>query len=131
MSNFSRSDALGVSRRNAGFWYVAAAISIIVLGANTPIPLFTVYQSQWHFSTGMLTVVYAVYTLGVHAAVFLMGPLSDTVGRRRVLLPAIATMIVGLLVCIIATNVYELIIGRVLQGIAGGTGVTTAVAAMG
>ncbi len=131
MSNFSRSDALGVSRRNAGFWYVAAAISIIVLGANTPIPLFTVYQSQWHFSTGMLTVVYAVYTLGVLAAVFLMGPLSDTVGRRRVLLPAIATMIVGLLVCIIATNVYELIIGRVLQGIAVGTGVTTAVAAMG
>ena len=42
---------------SAAFWYVAATISIIVLGANTPIPLFTLYQAAWHLSTGMLTVV--------------------------------------------------------------------------
>jgi MFS family permease len=113
------------------FWFVAAAISIVVLGANTPIPLFTVYQSAWHFSTGMLTVIYAVYTVGVVAAVFLIGPLSDAIGRKRVLLPAIALMAAGLATCMLAPNVAVLIAGRVLQGVAVGAGTTTAIAALG
>ena len=46
--------------KDVAFRYVAAAIAVIVLGANTPIPLFTVYQSAWHFTTGTLTVVYAI-----------------------------------------------------------------------
>jgi MFS family permease len=113
------------------FWFVAATISAIVLAANTPIPLFTVYQAAWHFSTGMLTVVYSVYTVGVIAAVFLIGPLSDSVGRKRVLIPAIAVMAAGLVTCMLATNVVALIAGRVLQGLAIGAGTTTAVAALG
>lgn len=117
--------------KNAAFWYVAAAISIVVLGANTPIPLFTVYQTAWHFSTGLLTVVYAVYSLGVVAAVFGIGPLSDTVGRKRVLIPALLTMAAGLLTCMLAPNVTVLIVGRILQGIAIGAGTTTAVATLG
>jgi MFS family permease len=120
-----------VPRSPFAFWFVAAAISIVVLGANTPIPLFTVYQSTWHFSTGLLTVVYAVYTVGVVAAVFLIGPLSDAVGRKRVLLPAIALMAAGLATCMLAPNVVVLIVGRVLQGIAIGAGTTTAIAALG
>jgi MFS family permease len=119
------------SNTNVAFACVAATISVIVLGANTPIPLFTVYQSEWHLSTGLLTVVYAVYTLGVVAAVFLIGPLSDAVGRKRVLLPAVLTMAAGLVICMLAPNVVVLIIGRILQGIAIGAGTTTAVAALG
>ena len=117
--------------KDVAFRYVAAAIAVIVLGANTPIPLFTVYQSAWHFTTGTLTVVYAIYSVGVVATVMLVGPLSDAVGRKRVLLPAIATMALGLVTCMLATNVAALIAGRVLQGVAIGAGTTTAVAALG
>jgi MFS family permease len=116
---------------NAAFWFVAAAISVVVLGANTPIPLFTVYQSQWHFSTGVLTIVYAVYSVGVVAAVFGIGPLSDAAGRKRVLIPALVTMAAGLCACMLAPNVTVLIVGRILQGVAIGAGTTTAVAALG
>ncbi len=116
---------------NAAFWFVAAAISIVVLGANTPIPLFTVYQSQWHFSTGVLTILYAVYSAGVVAAVFGIGSLSDTVGRKRVLIPALLTMAAGLATCMLAPNATVLVVGRILQGIAIGAGTTTAVAALG
>jgi len=34
------------------FWSVAGAVTAIVLGANTPLPLLTVYQAEWGFSTG-------------------------------------------------------------------------------
>src|SRR5262249_11187438 len=99
--------------------------------ANTPLPLFTIYQAKWQFSTGMLTVIYGVYTVGVVAAVLLFGPLSDSLGRKRVLLPAITVMAGGLILGLIAPNVPILIVSRILQGLAIGTGVTTAVAALG
>lgn len=118
-------------RKTTAFWSVAAAISSIVLGANTPLPLLTVYQAEWGFSTGVLSIVYGLYTVGVVATVFLVGPLSDVVGRRRVLIPALLIMIAGLLTCLFAQNVWILMLGRVLQGVGVGAGTTTAVAALG
>jgi MFS family permease len=113
------------------FWTFAAAISVIVLGANTPLPLLTVYQSAWRFSTALLTVIYGLYTAGVLAAIFLLGPASDLVGRKRVLLPAIGVMAAGLIAGLLAQNVWTLMASRVLEGVAVGAGVTTAVAALG
>lgn len=121
----------GASRRDLGFWSVAASITILVLGANTPLPLLTIYQEAWHFSTATLTVIYAVYTAGVVAAVFLLGPLSDSVGRKTILLPAMATMGLGLFAGLIAEDVPTLVVSRLLQGLAIGAGVTTAIAALG
>jgi MFS family permease len=115
----------------AGFWTVAASISIIVLGANTPLPLLTVYQTQFGFSTAMLTFIYGLYTGGVIVAVFVLGPASDLVGRKRILIPALMVMITGLVVGLFASNVWSLMISRVLEGLAVGAGTTTAVAALG
>jgi hypothetical protein len=42
-----------------------------------------------------LTIIYGIYTAGVIAAVFLLGPLSDTLGRKAVLTPAMAVMAAG------------------------------------
>jgi MFS family permease len=114
-----------------GFWVVAASITVIVLGANTPLPLLTVYQTQFGFSTAMLTVIYGLYTAGVILAVFALGPASDLVGRKRVLVPALVVMASGLLVGLLASNVWMLMMSRILQGLAVGAGTTTAVAALG
>jgi hypothetical protein len=55
-----RVTALEVGAGEGAFWSVAAAITAIVLGANTPLPLLTVYQSQWGFSTALLSIVYGL-----------------------------------------------------------------------
>ncbi|MFF4755043.1 MFS transporter [Streptomyces sp. NPDC002514] len=47
------------------------------------------YQQRDHFSTIMLTVIYALYAVGVIVSLFLGGHLSDWVGRKRVLVPAL------------------------------------------
>ncbi len=115
------------------FGFLAAALSIvaIVVGANTALPILTIYQSRWGFSTGMLSVIYGIYTVGVIAAVFVLGPASDLVGRKRVLIPAFVIMAAGLLLGLIAPNEWVLMGSRLLQGVAVGAGVTTAVAALG
>jgi len=119
------------ARTALAFWSVAGAITSIVLGANTPLPLLTVYQSEWGFSTALLSIVYGLYTVGVVATVFLVGPLSDSIGRKRVLIPALVVMALGLLTCLFAANVWSLMAGRILQGLAVGAGTTTAVAMLG
>lgn len=115
------------------FGFRAAALSIVamVVGANTALPILTVYQSLWGFSTGVLSLVYGVYTVGVIGAVFILGPASDLVGRKRVLLPTFAVMASGLMLGLIAPNVWVLMVSRLLQGVAVGAGVTTAVSALG
>ncbi len=126
-----RATPLAARPQAGAFWSVAAAITSIVLGANTPLPLLTVYQSEWGFSTALLSIVYGLYTVGVVVTVFLVGPLSDTVGRKRILVPALCLMGLGLLTCLFAPNVWVLMAGRVLQGFGVGAGTTTAVAMLG
>ena len=125
------SSAADATRGAFGFYTAAFAIVAIVVGANTALPLLTLYQSRWGFSTGVLSLVYGVYTVGVLAAVFVLGPASDLVGRKRVLLPAFAIMAAGLVAGLLAPDVKTLIVARLLQGVAVGAGVTTAVAALG
>ena len=119
------------ARLEFGFRTTALSIVAIVVGANTALPLLTIYQSLWGFSTGILSIVYGVYTVGVIASVFILGPASDLVGRKRVLLPALVVMALGLGLGLVASNVWMLIASRLLQGAAVGAGVTTAVAALG
>src|ERR1700678_3648185 len=77
-------------RRHAtAFWVVAAAFGVNLAFSAVPTPLYVIYQHRDHFSTLMITVVYAVYALGVIASLFLGGHVSDWVGRRRVLVPAL------------------------------------------
>jgi hypothetical protein len=70
------------SMDGAGFSSVAAAITAIVLGANTPLPLLTVYQTEWGFSTALLTIIYGLYTVGVVITVFLV-ELTDRIAPRE------------------------------------------------
>jgi hypothetical protein len=66
------------SKQGLAFWIVAYALSMTIMGNNIPAPLYPVYQSLWHFSTGMLTVVFAVVAVGVFPALLFLGPLSLT-----------------------------------------------------
>ncbi|PRW62770.1 MFS transporter [Actinopolyspora mortivallis] len=112
-----------------GSFALAATVLAVFLAASTaPSPMYALYQRQWHFSSTVLTVVFAVYMVGVLAALLLFGSLSDQLGRRPVLLGATALEAVSLLVLAFAPGVGWLCAGRVLQGLATGA-VTSAVSA--
>src|SRR6202451_1531367 len=70
-------------RHSAAFWVVAAAFCVNLAFSAVPTPLYVIYQQRDHFSTLMITVVYAVYAVGVIVSLFLGGHVSDWVGRRR------------------------------------------------
>ncbi len=104
---------------------VATILVLFLAASSAPSPLYVVYQQSWGFSATTLTVVFAVYVLGLMASLLVVGALSDHVGRRPVLAAAVALEVVALLLFISADGVTLLLLARVAQGIATGAAMTT------
>jgi MFS family permease len=71
-------------------------------------------------SYGHLAWIVTAYLLTSTAATPIFGKLSDTYGRRALIIPAIAIFILASALCAMSTSLPELILFRGLQGIGGG-----------
>ncbi|MFF1355197.1 MFS transporter [Streptomyces sp. NPDC058297] len=101
--------------------YVLASITISFLAASSaPTPLYAVYQAEWGFDPITTTVVFGVYAVAVLLGLLTMGKLSDHVGRRPVLLAALAAQAVSMIIFATADGVSGLMIARIVQGLSTG-----------
>jgi MFS family permease len=89
-----------------------------------------VYQAAWGFSSITVTVIFGIYALAVLATLLTLGSLSDYIGRKPVLFVTTLLQAAAMLVFAHAHAVTDLIIGRVLQGIATGAAASAIGAAM-
>ncbi|HXD63903.1 MAG TPA: MFS transporter [Solirubrobacteraceae bacterium] len=114
----------------AAFAAVAAVIAVAFYASATPSPLYGVYQARWHFSTPVLSLVYATYAIGVLVSLLLVGSLSDQTGRRPVLAWSLLALLVSALVFATASSLAWLFAARALQGLATGAALGAAGAAL-
>ncbi|MEO3820531.1 MFS transporter [Plantactinospora sp. B24E8] len=115
-----------VGRHRAGFWIVAFAFVVAMAFSTAPTPLWTLYRQRDHFSTTMVTVAFAAYAVGVVVSLFLAGHVSDWLGRRRVLVPAILLEVVAAVLFLLWPDLPGLVLARVITGF--GIGMITATA---
>jgi MFS family permease len=108
------------------FWVVALAFLFNMAFSAVPTPLYVLYQQRDHFSQIMVTIVYAVYAIGVIASLFLAGHISDWVGRRKVLALAVLVNVMSAALFILFPSLPGLILARIISGIS--VGLTTATA---
>lgn len=116
--------------RYEAFWLLAFLFAATMLGTTLPTPLYVIYQGQWHFSSVIVTVIFAVYVAGVLAALLLAGRSSDQVGRRPVLAAALGLSALSTVAFILAPGVGLLFIGRILSGLSAGLMTGTGTAAL-
>jgi MFS family permease len=114
--------------RRAGFWAVAFAFLVLTAFSTAPSALYGLYAQEEQLSSVTLTLVYAVYAIGVVASLLLAGHVSDWYGRRAVLIPALVLAAVAAVVFIAWQTLAGLLLARVLTGIALGAAVATATA---
>jgi MFS family permease len=107
------------------FGATTAILGLFAAAASAPTPLYVVYQKEWGFSNTTLTVIFAVYVLGLIGSLLIFGALSDHVGRRPVLAAAIALEAVAFVLFFVAGDVTVLLVARVAQGIATGAAFST------
>jgi MFS family permease len=105
-------------RKRWKFWTTAYALLILLTGTNLPTPLYRGYEARFGFSSLVVTLIFASYVAVLIPSLLVAGPLSDAIGRRRVLLPAVALAALGSLAFALAAGTAWLFAARILQGIA-------------
>jgi MFS family permease len=139
MTTGSIAEQLGIARGRAtrrtlpsrvAYGLSAGVIGLGLFASVTPSPLYHVYAARWHFGPETLTLIYATYAFGVLATLLLAGRISDDVGRRPVLLVALAALALSSVIFILADSPAWLFVGRGIQGLATGAAISTAGAAL-
>jgi predicted MFS family arabinose efflux permease len=111
---------------HAGFWLVAAAFAFLTAFGTTPSPLWPLYAVRAHLDTTEITTAFAVMVLGAAGSLYFLGHLSDRLGRRRIIVPALAAAIAAASIMAAWPDLAGLVIGRILTGVAVGLIASTA-----
>jgi MFS family permease len=109
---------------------VAALVTAVFMLSNSPTPLYEHWRSQMGFSSGTMTVIFAVYIAGLLGTLLVAGQLSDRYGRKPVLLPGLLAALLACLLFASAESVVALGIARLLTGVAVGVIVTAGMASV-
>jgi predicted MFS family arabinose efflux permease len=111
--------------------FVLASLVVALLASSAaPTPLYAIYQARWHFTPITTTIVFGVYAVAVLISLLTLGKLSDHVGRRPVLLTALAVHAGSLVIFATASGVPALLSARVVQGLSTGAALGAIGAAM-
>lgn len=114
--------------RRGGYLRAAGIFAVCMAGTTLPTPLYGLYQEEIGFSELIVTVVFAVYAFGVIGVLLLAGNISDTVGRRPVLLCGLVLAALSAVCFLAESGLPLLFLGRFLSGLSAGlfTGAATA-----
>jgi MFS family permease len=109
-------------RRNykVTFAVLAAAGVAYALLQSLVVPALPDIQRAFHSSISGASWVLTAYLLSASIATPLIGRLGDMYGKKRVLVIVLALLCVGTAVSAVATSLSVMLVGRVVQGAAGG-----------
>ena len=90
---------------------------------NILVPALPGLVTRLASDTGTVQLTLSLYLLSLAAAQLLLGPLSDRLGRRPVVLAGLALSVVASLAAIAAYSIHALIGARVVQAVGASTGI--------
>jgi hypothetical protein len=114
-------------RPRSGFWAAAFAFLIVMAVATLPSPLYGLYRARDNLSALTITVVFAIFAAGTIAMLRSDNYVAARIGRRGVMLAAVATMMVAMAVLALWKDLPGLLIGRLITGVAVGLAAGTAI----
>jgi MFS family permease len=111
-----------------GFWAVAFAFLVVMSFATLPSPLYGLYRERDGLSTLTVTIVYAIFAGGTIATLLAVRFIAAKAGRGKVMVGAVATMMVAAAILAAWKALPGLLVGRLVTGIAVGLAAGTAIA---
>ncbi len=105
------------SKRPAAILAVMALAGIVAsLTQTLVVPLLGQMPQLLHTSASNATWVVTASLLAGAVTTPVAGRLGDLLGKRKVLLASIVPLVVGSVICAVATSLWPMVIGRALQG---------------
>jgi predicted MFS family arabinose efflux permease len=111
-------------------WLAAWPVTAVFMLSNAATPLYVLWQKDIGFSKGTLTVIFALYIVGLVGSLLVSGVVSDRIGRKPVVLPALALGLIACAIFALADSVAALMVARLFTGIAVGSIVSAGMAAV-
>ena len=121
---------LRTSADRRGFIIASVGLGLLTAHSGAPSSLFPLYTEQWGLTPLEISLVFAVYIIGLIATSLTTGSLSDHIGRRPLALVSLFFAAASMAVLALADNFGDLVFARLLQGFASGLGFGTLGAAM-
>ncbi|MFF7654889.1 MFS transporter [Streptomyces sp. NPDC007983] len=118
----------GHGRHRIGFWVVAVVFAVTTAFSTVPTPLYPLYEERDGFGSFTVTVVFAVYAVGVAVGLVAAGHLSDRTGRRPVLVAALLSQLAAAALFLVWPALPGLLLGRFVTGLGVGMATPTATA---
>jgi predicted MFS family arabinose efflux permease len=114
-------------RHRSGFWAVVFAFLIVMASATLPSPLYGLYRERDGLSALTVTVIYAIYAGGTIATLLSARFLAARIGRRGMMLGAVATTMAAAALMAAWKTLPGLLVGRFVTGVAVGLAAGTAI----
>ncbi len=97
---------------------VASMMSIVALSIDTMMPALGIIGGELGTSFPNQTqFIISFIFMGMATGQLVCGPLSDALGRKKVLYGGLVIFIIGSLICYFANSIEMLLFGRVVQGL--------------
>jgi MFS transporter, DHA1 family, multidrug resistance protein len=107
------------------FAFALAAISFVgPLAVHLFLPVIPAVKAALHLSSSLAQLTFSIALFGMAFSTLFYGSLSDRYGRRPVLLSGLALFLVGSAISAFAVSVSTLVLGRLVQAIGAGCGIT-------
>jgi EmrB/QacA subfamily drug resistance transporter len=104
-------------RAHFSFAALLAILFLTFLDNTVASAVLTSVQAKLHANVSQLQWVVGGYALAFASLMLMFGALGDNFGRKRLMLIGVAIFCVGSVVCAIAMNPSELVIGRIIMGV--------------
>ncbi|MCJ8202878.1 MFS transporter [Pseudomonas sp. RGM2987] len=105
-------------------WGLAFGLCLITLAVNLQAPLYTTYAQLSGYGAGATAVAFSGYVLGVLPVLLAFGGLADRVGRKPLILVALALSMLATVVTLLWPSLEALGLARLMMGV--GTGLASA-----
>lgn len=115
------SDVVPLTSRVPAWLRVAAALFAVGWGANQFAAMLLVYRDEDGASSEAVTALFGAYALGLIPALLIVAPISDRIGRRRVVRPVLVLSFIATVILLVGgDHLVVLLLGRLVAGIASG-----------
>jgi DHA1 family bicyclomycin/chloramphenicol resistance-like MFS transporter len=123
--NFAEKDGLLLRMPGRLFAVCLASISLIgPLAVHLFLPVIPAIKASLGLSPAIAQLTFSIALFGMAFATLVYGSLSDRYGRRPVLLSGLGLFLIGSTLSAIADTVFLIVLGRLVQAIGAGCGVT-------
>lgn len=86
-----------------------------VFPLDVVLPSFPALAEHFHTSTTQIARSVSLFAIGFSCSMLLIGPLSDRIGRKKLLMGSMVVAIIGAAGCLAATNTPQFLLFRIVQ----------------